>query len=166
MRAAGFATQYFCFGNVTTTATFARDSVTRKVFHYGEIEITRLVADRAQKGLAGNLRFEIAAFSHNPDGRTRGPVGGPSAIKGGSGVRLANNRIGSSSQTGCDTDTKSSPRTCDGIAGVQRFQARACCGAERFSTTEPGGLCARILGSDSQCRNETRSQAHCGSETF
>ena len=65
MRAAGFATQYFCFGNATTTATFAHDSVTQKVFHYGEIETTRLVEDREQKGPAGNHRFEIPGLSHN-----------------------------------------------------------------------------------------------------
>ena len=119
MRAAGFATQYFCFGNATTTATFARDGVTQKVFQYGEIETTRLLADRAQKGLAGNLCFEIAALSHNPEGRTRGPGGGSSAIKGDGGVRLANNRIRCSRQPGCDADSKSSLRTCDGIAGDQ-----------------------------------------------
>ena len=93
-----------------------------KVFQYGEIETTRLVADRAQKGRAGNLCFEIAALSYNPDGGTRGPVGGSSASKVGGGVRLADNRIGSSSQTGCDADSKSSLRTCDGIAGAQRFK--------------------------------------------
>ena len=109
---------YFCFGNATTTATFARNSVTQKVFHYGEIESTRRVTNRAQKGLAGNLCFEIAAFSHSPDGRTRRPLGGSSAIKGGGGVRLADNRIGSSSQPGCDADSRSSLGTYDGTAGA------------------------------------------------
>jgi len=165
VRAAGFATQYFCFGNATTTATFARDSVTQKDFQYGENETTRRVADRAQKGLAGNLCFEIAALS-NLDGRTRGPVGGCSASKVGGGVRLADNRIRSSNQTGCDADSKSSLCTCDGTAGAQRFQGRLCCGAERISSTESGGICARTVDSDSHCRNETGSQAHCRSETF
>ncbi|HYV32173.1 MAG TPA: hypothetical protein VEO53_13850, partial [Candidatus Binatia bacterium] len=81
-----------------------------------------LLTDGAQKGLAGNFCFEIAALSHNPDGRTPGPVGESSAIKGCGGVRLADHNIRSSSQTGCDAESKSSLRTCDGIAGAQRFK--------------------------------------------
>jgi hypothetical protein len=125
------------------------DSVTQKVFQYGEIETTRRVANREQKGLAGNLCFEIAAFSPTPDGRRRWPVGGSSAIQGG-GVRLADNRIGSGSQTGCDTDSKPSLHICDadstsnfrncgGTDGARWFQGRVGCGTKRFPTTEFGG---------------------------
>ena len=61
----------------------AHDSVTQKVFHYGEIETTRLVEDREQKGSAGNHRFEIPGLSHNRYGRRHGPVGRSNAIKSG-----------------------------------------------------------------------------------
>jgi hypothetical protein len=83
VRAAGIATQYFCFGNARTTATFAHDRVTQNVFQYVEIETASLVEDRAQKGPAGNHRFEIAALAHNRDGERHGPIGGTSFIKGG-----------------------------------------------------------------------------------